>query len=208
MISKLHYISQQVLDFQHVEMIHRALTAGVKWVQLRIKNEDQSSFLEQAAETGKLCRKFGATFIVNDRPDIAMLSGANGVHLGKDDMSVAEAREILGPDAIIGGTCNTYKDVIKRLSEGVDYIGLGPFRYTVSKENLSPVLGLEGYQSIISNLTEEQRKTPIIAIGGIKHDDIKPLIELGVYGVAIASLINFSGEPEREIKKIKSKLGL
>ena len=113
------------------------------------------------------------TFILNDRVELAALIGADGVHLGKNDMSPMEARSILGPQAIIGGTANTFDDILRLIDESVDYIGLGPFRFTSTKKNLSPVLGIEGYAHIFQLCKEHNINIPIVAIGGLDKSDFK-----------------------------------
>jgi thiamine-phosphate pyrophosphorylase len=101
---------------------------------------------------------------------------ADGVHLGKNDMPIAAARQLLGPGFIIGGTANTFADV-KAISEaGGDYVGCGPFRFTTTKEKLSPILGLDGYRHIVSRMLAEGICIPIVAIGGIEADDIQPIL--------------------------------
>lgn len=206
MISRLHYISQAIDSQSHLEMIARALDAGVDWVQLRIKDAPKDYILEQAKEAVELCSRYDAMLIINDHIDIAKEVGADGVHLGLGDGSVSEARALLGESAIIGGTCNTLEDVIRRTKEGVDYIGLGPFNHTETKKNLSPVLGLSGYRKIIAALNQDQLKTPVIAIGGIGLEDISGLRGNGVYGIALASLINESQHPKALLKDIKKQL--
>ncbi|TXC78648.1 thiamine phosphate synthase [Luteibaculum oceani] len=206
LVSRLHYISQALNGYSHAEMIERALASGVDWVQLRVKNEPEDFILNQAQQARALCSRFGAKLIINDHPAVAKAVGADGVHLGLSDISVSEARKLLGAKAIIGGTCNTYEDVKRRIAEGVDYVGLGPYRFTKTKEKLSPVLGLDGYRSLMKFLGEVNPQIPVIAIGGITIEDIHPLRDAGVHGVALASLINHADAPEKVITEIKTKL--
>ena len=106
-------------------------------------------------------------------------------------MEVQAARSIVGSGKIIGGTANTLHHVIKRHEEQCDYIGLGPFRFTATKEKLSPVLGLGGYVDIMSQLQSRHITIPVFAIGGIQQDDIEPILKTGVYGVALSGLISY-----------------
>jgi thiamine-phosphate pyrophosphorylase len=126
---------------------------------------------------------------VNDNITIAQLAGADGVHLGKEDMQPDEAREILDGNFIIGGTANTMDDVRRLNNMKVDYIGLGPFRFTTTKTNLSPVLGVNGYAEIMQQCAGENISIPIIAIGGIQWNDIEVLMQAGVDGLAVSSAI-------------------
>lgn len=192
MISRLHYITQGIPNFTHYELAEEACKGGASWIQLRVKNTSYKVWEELAYKTKEVCKNYNVKLIINDNVEIAKTVNANGVHLGKNDMPPAEARKILGSDFIIGGTANTFAD-IKRLGlTGVDYIGVGPFRFTTTKEKLSPVLGLDGYKRILNMCRCEDIKIPIIAIGGIRPDDISSLFQTGIYGIAVSSAINLA----------------
>jgi thiamine-phosphate pyrophosphorylase len=206
MISHLHYITQDIEGVPHQELTLNACIAGIDWVQLRVKNRSYNEWLDIAHKTEMICRKYHAKLIVNDNVVIAKAIKADGVHLGKSDMSPREARQELGSNAIIGGTANSFEDIKLLSDEGVDYIGLGPFRFTTTKENLSPVLGLEGYKKIIEHCKKNGISIPIIAIGGIKLEDIKPISETGVYGIAVASAISAAPNMFETAKRFKSKV--
>jgi thiamine-phosphate pyrophosphorylase len=127
-------------------------------------------------------------------------TGAHGVHLGKSDMTPLEARQLLGFEFIIGGTANTFEDVMQLIENGVDYIGLGPFRFTTTKKKLSPTLGLEGYASIFKKMEAADIHFPIVAIGGIQQTDLPPLKTAGVQGIALAGAILKNNEIESNIQ--------
>lgn len=182
MTSPLLYISQP----PHTANIRLACEAGCQAVQLRVKNAQPQEWLQLAKEAKAVCDTFGVALYINDNPHLAKQVGATGVHLGLNDMSVAEARKILGPDVIIGGTANTATDIRRHASEGADYIGLGPFRFTTTKEQLSPTLGLDGYHRV---LEQAAVRLPVFAIGGILEDDVPGLKAAGIYGVAVSGLI-------------------
>ena len=188
-IDKIHYISQAPEKGSHLTAIEKVLRSGGKWIQLRVKEQEENIVLDLAIAAKKLCAQYGAKLIVNDYPWIALKSGADGVHLGLDDMPVPEARTILGKSKCIGGTANTFGDILGRAAEGVDYIGLGPYRFTNTKKNLSPVLGLEGYVSILEQIQKAGIHTPMIAIGGIELEDIRPLLASGLHGIAVSGLL-------------------
>ena len=140
-----------------------------------------------------LCRRPGAVILVDDNVELARVCGT-GVHLGKNDMPPGEARRILGPEAIIGSTCNTAADIEAVQREGVsDYIGLGPFRFTSTKKNLSPVLGVEGYRTLCAGCSP--RRLPIVAIGGITPADVAALREAGADGIAVSGVIAHAADP-------------
>lgn len=199
MIDRLHYISQAAYG-GHLEAIERVLLAGGKWVQLRIKNEPDSVVLRLAIAAAALCKKHGARLIVNDDPLIALKAGADGVHLGLNDMPVAAARAILGPGKLIGGTANTFADIRLRVAEGVDYIGLGPYRFTTTKANLSPVIGLSGYITLMEQVKKAGIGTPLIAIGGITAADIPLLMQAGLYGVAMSGAMSIPNPAVYQLK--------
>lgn len=203
MFSKLQYISQGNSFEEQAFNIRQALDHGCDWIQLRFKNARKDEFLELADTVKLLCDTYSATFIINDHVDIAYEINADGIHLGLTDMKIATAREILGDDKIIGGTANTLEDVLQRVEEKCDYIGLGPFQFTTTKENLSPVLGLEGYQKVTSKLTSKRIKTPVYAIGGIQLDDVRPIVKTGIYGVAISGLLT---QNPKLVPQLNSKL--
>lgn len=190
MLSKLQYISQGKTAAEQYLNIQNALDKGVEWVQLRWKESTYEQKLELAGTILDMCRSYKAICIINDHTNIAKAVDADGVHLGLNDEAIAKARTTLGQDKLIGGTANTLDNVWQRTAEGCNYIGLGPYRFTRTKEKLSPVLGLEGYQDIMNHLQEQSIKAPpIYAIGGIGTADIPALQQAGIYGIAVSGLI-------------------
>lgn len=190
-LHKLQYISQGMDADTQWANISRALDNGVNWIQLRWKNATPKHILPLAEKVKKLCEVYQASLIINDDILIAQHVEADGVHLGLQDDSIAQARSTLGENKIIGGTANTMADVKQRVNEGCDYIGLGPYRHTITKEKLSPILGIQGYKSILTQLHTEMRISipPLYAIGGIRKEDVQGLLELGVHGIAISQVI-------------------
>lgn len=185
-IPKLHYISQGKTPQEHLENIQQACVSGAPLVQLRLKNISVENVLKTAKEAREITNFYKVKLIINDFYKIAKQINADGVHLGKEDASPDIARIFLGDSFIIGGTANTAEDCATLLQKKVNYIGLGPFRFTKTKENLSPILGYEGYQSIIHQL---KTTLPIIAIGGITVDDVPELLKTGIYGIATSGEI-------------------
>lgn len=190
MISRLHYISQGGTALEQEQNIRKVLDNGGNWIQLRWKKAVQKELLQLSEKIKTICESYRATFIINDEVQVAKIIDADGVHLGLDDESIANARAVLGSHKIIGGTANTLENVLQRITEDCDYIGLGPYRFTATKEKLSPILGLEGYQAILQSLQDKNIEyLPIIAIGGIEFNDIESIKQLGVYGVALSGLL-------------------
>lgn len=206
MYNKLQYISQGNTVEEQLYNIHQALDGGCKWIQLRYKKHFSDDAFTLAEAVKILCEEYLANFIINDNVYLAQQIAADGVHLGLNDMSIMEARSILGNTKIIGATANTFEDIQNHIQNGCDYIGLGPFRFTTTKENLSPILGIEGYQSIMTQMQNNGLTKPIYAIGGITLDDIDTLMEIGLHGIAISGLITQSANKKKIIKQLKNDL--
>jgi len=201
-IDRLHYITNATTVDEIILQVDTFIKAGGKWIQLRIKQED-INFLDTAKIVKEKCAG-KAKLIINDHVEIAKKIDADGVHLGLEDMPIAEARNILGEHKIIGGTANTREDCFQRINDGIDYIGLGPYRTTTTKKKLSPILGLKGYQDILS---AKEISVPVIAIGGIEEDDIETLVkETSIFGIAVAGLIEKSQEKKQLIERINKSL--
>ncbi len=199
---KLQYITQGKNPEDHLHNLKKVCEAGGKWIQLRLKNVEENKYIAIAEQAKKICDAFGSKLIINDTVSIALKINADGVHLGKNDMPPAKAREILGSQKIIGATANTLNDCIELHNQSVDYIGLGPYRFTTTKENLSPILGLAGYSYILHELKKKNFNLPIIAIGGILEKDISPILKTGVSGVAVSGMLTGSENINKIIERI------
>ena len=197
----IQFITHSNNRYGYVDGARLALEGGCRWVQLRMKEATEVEFMAAAAEIGRLCKEHGATFVLDDHVEWVEKTGADGVHLGKNDMPIDEARKILGSDKIIGGTANTFEDVERLYRQGADYIGCGPFRFTTTKKNLSPVLGLEGYQHIVDQMKSHGINLPIVAIGGILESDIKSILATGVSGIAVSGGILNAENPVEEMQR-------
>ena len=199
---QLQFISHQNEKMTYLDGIREALAGGCKWIQLRMKGATDEEVRPIAQKVKKLCKEQNATFLIDDRVQLVKEVGADGVHLGKNDMPIAEARKILGDDFIIGGTANTFEDIKAHYEAGADYIGCGPFRFTTTKEKLSPILGLEGYREIIQKMKAEHIDIPIVAIGGITKEDIPEIMKTGVNGIALSGCILNAKDPASETHDI------
>ena len=198
----VQFITHYTERYSYLDSVRIALEGGCRWIQLRMNEASIKEILPIAQKAMNLCRKYDATFIIDDCVELAKQIGADGVHLGKNDMPIAEARKILGKDFIIGGTANTFEDVQMLHQAGADYIGCGPFRFTTTKKNLSPIIGLEGYQQIISLMKENNISLPLVAIGGITKEDLPSLMQTGISGVALSGSILRAENPIEEMKEI------
>lgn len=203
--SRVQFITHSTEKYSCVESAILALEGGCKWIQLRMKDVDDSELECAAYNLLPACRSCGAVLIIDDNVEVALRVGADGVHLGKNDMPVSEARRLAGNAFIIGGTANTFEDICKLAEQGVDYIGCGPFRFTTTKKNLAPVLGLEGYVRLLSLMRQNGLVLPLVAIGGIGISDIGPLVKAGVGGIALSGSILRSADPADEMRKVLDK---
>lgn len=201
---KLQFITHFSEQYSYIDSARLALEGGCRWIQLRMKDADETLLEETAIIVQKMCKNYGATFIIDDNVLLAKKIKADGVHLGKNDMPVAEARKILGEDFIIGGTVNSFEDIEKVLSNATpDYFGCGPFRFTTTKQKLAPILGLDGYKNIISKMKENNFQIPLVAIGGIGKEDIPSILDCGVGGIALSGSVLRSNNPIKEMSEIK-----
>ena len=198
----LQFISHYTERYSYLDSIRLALEGGCRWIQLRMKDTPDEEVRPVAIEALQMCRDVGATFIIDDRVELVKELGADGVHLGKNDMPISEARKVLGSAFIIGGTANTFEDVKAHYEASANYIGCGPFRFTTTKKNLSPVLGLEGYRHIVEQMEEANIHLPIVGIGGITAEDIPAIMQTEVTGIALSGTILHAEKPIDEMKKI------
>lgn len=199
---ELQFITHFTEKYSYYDSARMALEGGCRWIQLRMKDASPEEVEQEALRVQALCRTYHATFIIDDHVELVKKLHADGVHLGKHDMPVVEARRLLGNGFIIGGTANTFDDVKMHYEAGADYIGCGPFRFTTTKKNLSPILGLEGYRRIVSQMKEAGINLPIVAIGGITREDIPAILQTGVTGVALSGTILRADNPTEETRRI------
>jgi len=203
-ISKLQYITTSAT------LADQACKGGVDWIQLRLKNISYDDYRATALEVQAICKKYNATFIINDNVKLALDVNADGVHVGKEDpLPPDDVEEMLKGNYIIGCTANSIEDFIHLSGKPVDYIGLGPFRFTNTKQNLSPVLGIEGYQRIFSEIKERAMEVPpVIGIGGITEKDVMALLATGLHGIAVSGSITHAvnvTETAKEFNELVNK---
>lgn len=232
----LQFITHFTEKYSYADSAMIALEGGCRWIQLRMKDADEAEIERVARLILPECRRRGAVFVIDDHVELALRVGADGVHLGKNDMPVSEARrlarEFVGKQVtsrqaderqdqspcllvsdrlsaenfIIGGTANTFEDIERLAAQGADYIGCGPFRFTTTKKNLAPMLGIDGYKNILSQMRKHGITLPLVAIGGITCGDIPQLMAAGVTGIALSGSILRAEKPVEEMNKVVNEL--
>ena len=186
------------------EQVLAVIEGGCKWVQIRMKDAPDDDIRRVVEIIKPKCIEKEVFLILNDRVELAKELNVGGVHLGKEDMPPSKARMILGPAAVIGVTANTFADIIAVSALDIDYYGIGPYRNTTTKKNLAPILGLEGIRKICYEMAEKNIEIPHVAVGGIQYDDILPLLEAGVNGVAVSGAIANAKDIVKETEKFVS----
>ena len=190
-----------IADFSYgEEKIEAALKAGIDYIQLREKNISSAEYLKRAKIIRKMTEKYPAKFIVNDRLDIAMLSDADGVHLGQSDVPVADARRILGKNKVIGATAKTVEQAVQAQEAGADYLGSGAWFFTSTKKDAVPIAE-ETYRDILKAVT-----IPNVAVGGITAQNCEKPLSCGANGLAISAGILGAEDVVAEVKKLQKIL--
>lgn len=185
----LQFITNTDSPVSVADQIKGVIAGGGRWVQVRMKEASDEEIGKVIEEIKPLCIETETFLILDDRVELAKTLDVGGVHLGKEDMLPSKARMILGPAAVIGVTANTIDDIKAVRSLDVDYIGMGPFAPTDTKKNLAPVLGIEGIRDLCSQMEALEINIGHVAVGGIKRDDVVPLMEAGVNGIAVSGAI-------------------
>jgi thiamine-phosphate pyrophosphorylase len=198
-IGHLHVITDTIVQdrFDHVALVRMAVAGGADTIQLRDKLLDDGELADVARSALALCRRVGVPLIVNDRVEVAARAGADGVHLGREDAPIAEARAILGPDAIIGGSAGSPDEVAEAAEAGADYVGFGHIYATATKHKPGPPVGLEALRDACRAAT-----VPVIAIGGITAATAGELVRAGAWGVAVVSAVCAAGDPEAAAREL------
>jgi thiamine-phosphate pyrophosphorylase len=197
-------LTQDGLPFSHVEQAERLCHAGARWIQLRMKNASTDDWLATATEVVRICRRHRAVCIVNDSVDIAVAADAHGAHLGSRDEDWGEARRRLGAGRILGGTVNNASDAFRAAeADYLDYVGIGPWRFTTNKKNLAPVLGAEGVRTLVAQLDG----LPTWVIGGIVASDLPAVRATRATGAALSSALFHGGKIEENFRTLAAAWG-
>ncbi len=184
----VQFLTTDLPTYTHVQQVKDACEQGLKWIQYRTKNTPLEQWIDTAKEIRAITKAYNAVFIVNDNPEVAEKSDADGLHIGKEDAAISLCRKRFS-NKILGYSCNHIDDVIYAQQEGASYAGIGPYRFTTTRQKLNPILGAELLKKIIVDYKQNHLKIPLVAIGGIELNDIESLCKIGIQHVALSSFI-------------------
>lgn len=205
-IEQLQFITHDIATLTHIEQAQIACGAGAKWIQYRCLTKDDEALLEDINAIAEICDDWGATLIVTNHIHLNRKADIQGFHIEDMDADFLALREHLGEDITIGGSSNTAEGLIRLATEGVDYAGCGPFNITTTKPNDFPLLGVEGYHQIKAVLAEKGIDLPVLAVGGITLNDVEPLMETGIFGIAVSSAIHQAEDMDAAYQDFYRKL--
>jgi thiamine-phosphate pyrophosphorylase len=191
-IEKFQFITHDIPHRSHIEQAQLACEAGAKWIQYRCLTKSDDELLKDINSIAEICDDWGTTLIVTDHVHLNGKADIQGFHIEDMDADFIALRNKLGRDVTLGGSSNTVKGLISLAHSGVDYAGFGPFSITETKPNNFPVLGISGYENAIQQLRKMDIQLPVLAVGGVKLQDVSVLMQTGVFGIAVSGAVNFA----------------
>jgi thiamine-phosphate pyrophosphorylase len=201
-VSKLHYLTQDLEEKSHLEQVITACEAGANWIQYRCLSKSDEEMLEELHQIASICDDWGTTLIITNHAHLVSLADIQGVHIEDMDVDLTLIRAQIGEDKTLGGSANTYTQIVTHIKNGADYIGCGPFGHTDTKPNNDTHWGVNGYQEISKKLQENNLEIPLIAVGGIQLQNIDSLLTTGIHGIAVSAAINKSDDPATAYKEM------
>lgn len=202
-ISKFHYLTQDLPDRTHIEQAQIACEAGANWLQYRCLTKTDDELITEINQIAAICDDWGATLILTNHYHLLDKVDSQGVHIEDFDADLLSIRNQIGEDKTLGASATHIKRLLAMQATGVvDYCGYGPFAHTTTKPNDKPLLGFESYRLLQRQLIN----FPVIAVGGIGIADVEPLLETGVYGIAVSAAINLSPDPGMALKEFYKKI--
>ena len=200
-ISKFHYLTQDLPNRSHVEQTRIACEAGANWIQYRCLSKTDEELIAEIHEVAAICDDWGVTLVLTDHFHLLDQVDAQGVHVEDMKADFKAIRNQIGEDKTLGGSANTFEDVCRMNQAGqVDYIGLGPFSITLTKPNNYPLLGIDGYKTILQKMDDITIEIPILAVGGVAIDDVELLLNTGVHGLAVSAAINHASDTAKALQ--------
>ena len=200
-ISKLHFLTQDLPNRTHLEQVQLACEAGSNWIQYRCMSKSDEEMLEELHRIASICDDWGATLIITNHVHLVAMADIQGVHIEDMDADLTLIRNEIGESKTLGASAHDFNQIEKHITNGVDYIGCGPFAHTDTKPNVYAHLGNSGYEQIIKELNNNNFNIPIIAVGGIEAQNVTALLAIGVYGIAVSGAINKSENPKQMYKE-------
>lgn len=200
-VSKLHFLTQDLPNRTHLEQVQLACEAGANWIQYRCMSKSDEEMLRELHPIASVCDDWGATLIITNHVHLVALADIQGVHVEDMEVDLTLIRDQIGESKTLGASANDFNQIKKHIANGADYIGCGPFAHTNTKPNNYKHFGTLGYKEIISELNQDELKTPLIAVGGIDLQNVPAILETGVYGIAVSSAINNSENPKQMYKQ-------
>lgn len=203
-ISKFHYLTQNLPNRSHIEQVNIACEAGANWIQYRCLTKPDDELIDEIDEIAAICDEWGATLILTNHYHLLDRVDAQGVHIEDFDADFEDIRASIGDDKTLGASATNIARLLNVQSTGVvDYCGYGPFAHTDTKPNNEPLLGFEGYRELQKH---PEIEIPVIAVGGIQLADVEPLLETGIYGIAVSAAVNLAIDPARAFKHFYQKI--
>jgi thiamine-phosphate pyrophosphorylase len=188
-IEKLQYITHDIPDLSHIEQVQLACEAGAKWIQYRCFSKNEEELLNDINSVAEICDDWGTTLIVTNHIHLNGKADLQGFHIEDSKADFLALRKLVGDDITLGGSVNNVEDVIRLAEQGVDYVFLGPSSAVQTNINSSPFLGIDGYLNSINLLKDSNISIPVLAAGGIKIYDVEPLMQTGIFGIAVSEAI-------------------
>jgi thiamine-phosphate pyrophosphorylase len=202
-ISKFHYLTQDLPRQSHIDQVHIACQAGANWIQYRCLTKADDELIDEINEIAVICDDWGATLILTNHYELLDRVDAQGVHIEDFDADLIAIRKHISVDKTLGASATNIEGLLQVQNTGVvDYCGYGPFALTDTKPNNKPLLGFQGYRELQKHAVE----IPVIAVGGIQLNDVEPLLETGVYGIAVSGAINLAIDPGAALKEFYRKI--
>jgi thiamine-phosphate pyrophosphorylase len=202
-ISKFHYLTQDLPDRSHIEQAQTACEAGANWIQYRCMSKSDEEMIPEIHQIASICDDWGATLILTNHYHLLDKVDAQGVHIEDFAADFAAIREAITDEKTLGASATNIEALLRiQNTTVVDYCGYGPFAHTDTKPNNKPLLGYDGYRA----LEKRPVNIPVIAVGGVQLKDIEPLMQTGVYGIAVSSAVNLSPDPGGMVKEIYRRI--
>lgn len=205
-IEKLHFITHDINHLTHIEQAQVACEAGAKWIQYRCLSKNDDELLKDIDVIAEICDDWGATLIVTDHIHLNGKADIQGFHIENMSADFTDIRNLVGEAITLGGSANTIENLLRIAQEGADYAGFGPFAETSTKPNSYPHIDLSQYHRAVMVLRDQGLDLPILAVGGVKLEDLDDLLGTGIFGIAVSSAINQASNMNEAYRSFYDKI--